>query len=349
MNTATLNGHRKGMEGFINLNPTEEQLDIEKMEDSITLDDSTKEKILNKHRKRVAKKEIKNAEIKATIEGKELEQRLEAAKTGSLSNAFNEQKKQILKLLQASFLGTIIFLFVLPTILSFLHGYSIAAMAERLGGKFLVAYIFGIGFAGLFESLMLGQVLQFNHRAAKFTMYSAMSVLAIITSVEIFKRGLDFLQITDLTRAIGGIALLPIVKSFVAKIRDKAEKEGKNHKKLLFEKLPEDIQKSIIKDLIFLQGELAKLQAIPTKTETVLDKKTGKMKTITRREKVFKVERFSFPEYSNAKGILEHSLRKKIVEYKVYTNVLWKQLKSNKANKPKNKTEKPVNEHPENK
>ena len=135
----------------------------------------------------------------------------------------------------------------------------------------------------------------------------------------------------------------------MAKIRDKAEKEGKNHKKLLFEKLPEDIQKSIIKDLIFLQGELAKLQAIPTKTETVLDKKTGKMKTITRREKVFKVERFSFPEYSNAKGILEHSLRKKIVEYKVYTNVLWKQLKSNKANKPKNKTEKPVNEHPENK
>ena len=176
-----------------------------------------------------------------------------------------------------------------------------------------------------------------------------MSVLAIITSVEIFKRGLDFLQITDLTRAIGGIALLPIVKSFVAKIRDKAEKEGKPHKKLLYERLPEDVQKSIDKDFIFLQGELAKLQAIPTKTETVLDKKTGKMKTITRREKVFKVERFSFPEYSNAKGILEHSLRKKIVEYKVYTNVLWKQLKSNKANKAKIKAEKPVNEHPENK
>ena len=56
-------------------------------------------------------------------------------------------------------------------------------MAERLGQNLSSLHFWY--FAGLFESLMLGQVLQFNHKAAKFTMYSAMSVLAIITSVEI--------------------------------------------------------------------------------------------------------------------------------------------------------------------
>jgi hypothetical protein len=152
MSNATLNGHRKDV--GINLNPTfEESLDVEKMENSIILDDSTKEKILNKHRKRIEKKEIGNAELKARIEGKELQAKLEQAKVGSWNSALLEQRKQILKLMQYSFFSAIVFLFALPAILSFLHAYSIASMSERLGGKFLVSYLFGLVFSGLLEKL----------------------------------------------------------------------------------------------------------------------------------------------------------------------------------------------------
>ena len=77
----------------ININPSEEELDIDRMESTITLDDPTKEKILSKHRKRIAKKELGNAELKARIEKKDLEQKLEAAKIGTLVSAFNGQKK----------------------------------------------------------------------------------------------------------------------------------------------------------------------------------------------------------------------------------------------------------------
>ena len=84
MATATL----KRPQG-ININPSEEELDIDKMEATITLDDSTKEKILSKHRKRIAKKELGNAELKARIEKKDLEQKLEAASVGTLATAFN--------------------------------------------------------------------------------------------------------------------------------------------------------------------------------------------------------------------------------------------------------------------
>jgi hypothetical protein len=334
-NTATLNGHRK--EVGININPTEEELDIDKMEATITLDDSTKEKILSKHRKRIAKKELGNAELKARIEKKDLEQKLEAASVGTLSTAFNEQKKQILSLLQASLIATIIFIFVLPIVLSFLHGYSIASLAERLGGKFGIAYIFGILFSGIFESLMIGMVLQFNDRPARLTMYAAMIVLALVTSIEVFKRGLDVLQITDLTRLIGGIALLPIVKVFTAKIRDKAEGKGKKN----FERLAEDVRNAILKDCKKLQGELKKFQAIPTKTETRFNPKTGKTNTFTRKEGVYKIDRFNFREYSNAKQIYEHSLKKILVDNGIYTNTLWKQLPSKKG---KGKTDLEMNE-----
>ena len=139
MATATL----KRPQG-ININPSEEELDIDRMESTITLDDSTKEKILSKHRKRIAKKELGNAELKARIEKKDLEQKLEAASVGTLATAFNEQKKQLLSLLQASLIATIIFIFLLPIVLSFLHGYSIASLAERLGGKFGIAYILSL-------------------------------------------------------------------------------------------------------------------------------------------------------------------------------------------------------------
>ena len=60
MSNATLNGHRKGVVG-VNINPTQEEiLDVEKMESTITLDDSTKEKILSVHKKRITKREIGN-------------------------------------------------------------------------------------------------------------------------------------------------------------------------------------------------------------------------------------------------------------------------------------------------
>jgi hypothetical protein len=311
----------------ININPSEEELDIDKMEATITLDDSTKEKILSKHRKRIAKKELGNAELKARIEKKDLEQKLEAASVGTLSTALNEQKKTILRLLQASLIATIIFIFLLPMVLSFLHGYSIASLAERLGGKFGIAYIFGILFSGIFESLMIGMVLQFNDKPARLTMYAAMIVLALVTSIEVFKRGLDVLQITDLTRLIGGIALLPIVKVFTAKIRDKAEGKGKKN----YERLPEDVRNAILKDCKKLQGELKKFQAIPTKTETRFNPKTGKTNTFTRKEGVYKIDRFNFREYSNAKQIYEHSLKKILVDNGIYTNTLWKQLPSKKG------------------
>lgn len=313
----------------ININPSEEELDIDKMENTITLDDSTKEKILSKHRKRIAKKELGNAELKARIEKKDLEQKLEAASIGTLSTAFNEQKKTILRLLQASLIATIIFIFLLPIVLSFLHGYSIASLAERLGGKFGIAYIFGILFSGIFESLMIGMVLQFNDKGARFTMYAAMIVLALVTSVEVFKRGLDVLQITDLTRLIGGIALLPIVKVFTAKIRDKAEGKGKKN----FERLAEEVRNAILKDCKKLKEELKKYQAIPTKTETRFNPKTGKTNTFTRKEAVYKIDRFNFREYSNAKQIYEHSLKKILVDNGIYTNTLWKQIPTRKKGK----------------
>ena len=332
MTTATL----KRPQG-ININPSEEELDIDRMEATITLDDSTKEKILSKHRKRIAKKELGNAELKARIEKKDLEQKLEAASVGTLATAFNEQKKQLLSLLQASLIATIIFIFLLPIVLSFLHGYSIASLAERLGGKFGIAYIFGILFSGIFESLMIGMVLQFNDKPARLTMYAAMIVLALVTSIEVFKRGLDVLQITDLTRLIGGIALLPIVKVFTAKIRDKAEGKGKKN----FERLAEDVRNAILKDCKKLQGELKKFQAIPTKTETRFNPKTGKTNTFTRKEGVYKIDRFNFREYSNAKQIYEHSLKKILVDNGIYTNTLWKQLPSKKG---KGKNDLEINE-----
>ena len=321
-NTATL----KRPQG-ININPSEEELDIDKMEATITLDDSTKEKILSKHRKRIAKKELGNAELKARIEKKDLEQKLEAATVGTLSNAVNEQKKTILRLLQASLIATIIFIFLLPMVLSFLHGYSIASLAERLGGKFGIAYIFGLMFSGIFESLMIGMVLQYNDKGARLTMYAAMIVLALVTSIEVFKRGLDVLQITDLTRLIGGIALLPIVKVFTAKIRDKAEGKGKKN----FDRLSEEVRNAILEDCKKLQKELKKYQAIPTKTETRFNPKTGKTNTFTRKEGVYKIDRFNFREYSNAKQIYEHSLKKILVDNGIYTNTLWKQLPSKKG------------------
>ena len=322
MTTATL----KRPQG-ININPSEEELDIDRMEATITLDDSTKEKILSKHRKRIAKKELGNAELKARIEKKDLEQKLEAATVGTFSNAVNEQKKTILRLLQASLIATIIFIFLLPMVLSFLHGYSIASLAERLGGKFGIAYIFGLMFSGIFESLMIGMVLQYNDKGARLTMYAAMIVLALVTSIEVFKRGLDVLQITDLTRLIGGIALLPIVKVFTAKIRDKAEGKGKKN----FERLAEDVRNAILKDCKKLQKELKKYQSIPTKTETRFNPKTGKTNTFTRKEGVYKIDRFNFREYSNAKQIYEHSLKKILVDNGIYTNTLWKQLPSKKG------------------
>ena len=322
MTTATL----KRPQG-ININPSEEELDIDRMEATITLDDSTKEKILSKHRKRIAKKELGNAELKARIEKKDLEQKLEAATVGTFSNAVNEQKKTILRLLQASLIATIIFIFLLPIVLSFLHGYSIASLAERLGGKFGIAYIFGILFSGIFESLMIGMVLQFNDKPARLTMYAAMIVLALVTSIEVFKRGLDVLQITDLTRLIGGIALLPIVKVFTAKIRDKAEGKGKKN----FDRLSEEVRNAILEDCKKLQKELKKYQSIPTKTETRFNPKTGKTNTFTRKEGVYKIDRFNFREYSNAKQIYEHSLKKILVDNGIYTNTLWKQLPSKKG------------------
>ena len=331
-NTATL----KRPQG-ININPSEEELDIDKMEATITLDDSTKEKILSKHRKRIAKKELGNAELKARIEKKDLEQKLEAATVGTLSNAVNEQKKTILRLLQASLIATIIFIFLLPMVLSFLHGYSIASLAERLGGKFGIAYIFGLMFSGIFESLMIGMVLQYNDKGARLTMYAAMIVLALVTSIEVFKRGLDVLQITDLTRLIGGIALLPIVKVFTAKIRDKAEGKGKKN----FDRLSEEVRNAILEDCKKLQKELKKYQAIPTKTETRFNPKTGKTNTFTRKEGVYKIDRFNFREYSNAKQIYEHSLKKILVDNGIYTNTLWKQLPSKKG---KGKTDLEMNE-----
>ena len=314
MTTATL----KRPQG-ININPSEEELDIDRMEATITLDDSTKEKILSKHRKRIAKKELGNAELKARIEKKDLE------------------KKQLLSLLQASLIATIIFIFLLPIVLSFLHGYSIASLAERLGGKFGIAYIFGILFSGIFESLMIGMVLQFNDKPARLTMYAAMIVLALVTSIEVFKRGLDVLQITDLTRLIGGIALLPIVKVFTAKIRDKAEGKGKKN----FERLAEDVRNAILEDCKKLQKELKKYQSIPTKTETRFNPKTGKTNTFTRKEGVYKIDRFNFREYSNAKQIYEHSLKKILVDNGIYTNTLWKQLPSKKG---KGKNDLEINE-----
>ena len=322
MTTATL----KRPQG-ININPSEEELNIDRMEATITLDDSTKEKILSKHRKRIAKKELGNAELKARIEKKDLEQKLEAATVGTLSNAVNEQKKTILRLLQASLIATIIFIFLLPMVLSFLHGYSIASLAERLGGKFGIAYIFGLMFSGIFESLMIGMVLQYNDKGARLTMYAAMIVLALVTSIEVFKRGLDVLQITDLTRLIGGIALLPIVKVFTAKIRDKAEGKGKKN----FDRLSEEVRNAILEDCKKLQKELKKYQSIPTKTETRFNPKTGKTNTFTRKEGVYKIDRFNFREYSNAKQIYEHSLKKILVDNGIYTNTLWKQLPSKKG------------------
>lgn len=329
MTTATL----KRPQG-ININPSEEELDIDRMESTITLDDPTKEKILSKHRKRIAKKELGNAELKARIEKKDLEQKLEAAKIGTLASAFNEQKKQILKLLQASFFSAIIFLLILPTVLSFTHGYSIASMAERLGSPFIPAYILGVIFAGLFEGLMLGLVLQFAHKSARLTQYSAMAVIGIVTSVEVFKKGIDVLQLTDVIRLVGGIALIPVIKAYAGKIRDKAEGKGKKN----YERLPEDIQDTIIKDCKYLKGELAKFQAIPTKTETRFNTKTGKTETKTVRTGVYKIDRFNFREYSNAKQIFEHSLKKVLVDNGIYTNTLWKQIPS-KGKKGKGKTE----------
>jgi len=329
-NTATL---KRPQGQGININPSEEELDIDKMEATITLDDSTKEKILSKHRKRIAKKELGNAELKARIEKKDLEQKLEAASVGTFSTAFNEQKKQILKLLQASFFSAIIFLLILPTVLSFTHGYSIASMAERLGSPFLPAYVLGVIFAGLFEGLMLGLVLQFAHKSARLTQYSAMAVIGIVTSVEVFKKGLDVLQLTDVIRLVGGIALIPVIKAYAAKIRDKAEGKGKKN----YERLPEDIQDTIKKDCKYLKGELEKFQAIPTKTETRFNPQTGKTNTFTRKEGVYKIDRFNFREYSNAKQIYEHSLKKILVDNGIYTNTLWKQLPSKKG-KGKNET-----------
>lgn len=347
MNTATINGHKKGVVG-VNINPTfEEEFDTQKFEDSIILNDSTKEKILNKHRKRIEKKEIGNAELKARIEGKELQAKLEEAKVGSWNSALLEQRKQILKLMQYSFFSAIVFLFALPAILSFLHAYSIASMSERLGGKFLVSYLFGLVFSGLMESLMIGLCLQFAHRQSRMTMYSAMSVIGIVTSVEVFKKGIDVLQLVDVVRLIGSIFMIPVIHAFACKIRDKAEKGNNPNKKLLYERLNEETQKSIDKDLIFLQGELKKFHAVPTKTETKLNTNTGKTFQAIKRENVYKIDRFSFPEYSNAKHILRHSLEKKLVEFGVYTTLCWKQLKSHK-NKA-TKTEKPVTKtHPEN-
>ena len=329
MATATL----KRPQG-ININPSEEELDIDKMEATITLDDSTKEKILSKHRKRIAKKELGNAELKARIEKKDLEQKLEAAKVGTLSTAFLEQKKQILKLLQASFFSAIIFLLILPTVLSFTHGYSIASMAERLGSPFIPAYILGVIFAGLFEGLMLGLVLQFAHKSARLTQYSAMAVIGIVTSVEVFKKGLDVLQLTDVIRLVGGIALIPVIKAYAGKIRDKAEGKGKKN----YERLPEDIQDRIKIDCKYLKGELDKYQAIPTKTESRYNTNTGKTETKTVRTGVYKIDRFNFREYSNAKQIFEHSLKKVLVDNGIYTNTLWKQLPS-KGKKGKGKSE----------
>lgn len=331
-NTATLNGHRK--EG-INIDPTfEEFLDVEKVEATITLDDKTKEKILGKHRKRIERKELGNAELKARIEKKDLQAKLEAANVGTLSTAFNEQKKQILKLLQASFFSAIIFLLILPTVLSFTHGYSIASMAERLGSPFIPAYVLGVIFAGLFESLMLGLVLQFAHKSARLTQYSAMAVIGIVTSVEVFKKGLDVLQLTDIIRLVGGIALIPVIKAYAGKIRDKAEGKGKKN----YERLPEDIQDRIKIDCKYLKGELDKYQAIPTKTESRYNTNTGKTETKTVRTGVYKIDRFNFREYSNAKQIFEHSLKKVLVDNGIYTNTLWKQLPS-KGKKGKGKSE----------
>lgn len=355
MTTTTLNGHSKD---FIGLNPSEEALDVDKMESTIRLDDTTKEKILNKHRKRIARKELSNADLKATIEKNELKQKLEAAKVGTFEQAFLEQKKSILKLLQASFFSTIVFLLILPTVLSFTHAYSIASMAERLGGNFLSAYIIGWVFSGLFEGLLLGLVLQFAHKPARFSQYAAMLVLAIISSIEVFKKGIDVLQLTDVVRLVGGIFLIPVIKAYVGKIRDKAEGKGKK----LFERLSEETQKSMKDDFLFLQSELKKWQAIPTKTEQVFDKKSGRTKTITKKERIHKIDRFNFREYSNAKGILEHDLKKKLVEYGIFTNTLWKELPSKRETakqqakrleriekQKERQSQKPnVNNHPEN-
>lgn len=288
-------------------------------EDEIYLDKETQDEILERKTARIAKRELTNEEIQQQIETKQLKSKLESVKIGTIGEAFQDQKKRFIKLLRASFFGTTVFVLFLPVLLSIVHAWSIASMSSRFGNDFNKAFIVGIFFAGLFESLMIGQILQFNHRGARFTSFSAMLVLAIITGLEIYKRGFEALELADILRFVGGTFLIPIIKSFIIQIREKAE--GKYKRK--FETLPEETQKSIIKDLQFIQMQLERYENAPTKTRRIMNSKGI---TIEKLEKDFKIERQNFREYSNSKRIDQDSLKKLCVEYKVFSNRAWKEL-----------------------
>ena len=357
-NTATLNGHRKGVVG-VNINPTQEEiLDVEKMESTITLDDSTKEKILSVHKKRITKREIGNANLKAKIESTELQQKLEAAKVGTLNNALLEQKKQILKLLNASFFGTIIFIFLMPLGLSFSTGYSIGTMSERFANSFTPAFLIGTFSTGLFEMLMINLVLSFAHKGANRAMYSSMIVIAIITGIEIYKRGIDSLALTDLARFVGNLFLVPTIKVVASKIRDAAENASKTKiNKKNFDRLPEETQKFLIDLCLDLSEQQVKFNSIPEKVETFFDKNTGLTKTRKIKTTDFKINRPNFKEVSNANYITEHSLRKLCVKYGVYNTTCFRAIPSKGKGKGKKKNvnqnpnpeiKQSVNEHPEN-
>ncbi|MCB1178467.1 MAG: hypothetical protein KDK36_12855 [Leptospiraceae bacterium] len=311
-------------------------------EEEIILDESTKEEILLKAKTRIQKRELTNEEIKAQIENKELKKNLENVKIGTVTEAFREQKKRFIKLLKASWFGTMVFVLLLPVALTFVHAWSIASMAERFGSEFQRSFILGLCFAGLFEALMIGQVLSFNHKGARFTMWSAMAVLGIVTSLEIYKRGFDALELGDILRFVGGMFLIPIIKSFIIDIREKAEGKGKRP----FKMLPESSQIKIKKDIKFFKSELDKFNNSKDIIETTISKKTGEKKE--RKKKAYTINRPNFREYSNSEQITQDDLKRLLVQNQIFTTLLWKELPTKrKASKGLEGTEEVENKHKE--
>ncbi|MCB1144492.1 MAG: hypothetical protein KDK54_19715 [Leptospiraceae bacterium] len=296
-----------------------ENKNLEISDNDIILDEETKDRIIEKKTERIKKRELTNEDIQSQIETKQLKSKLESVKIGTIGEAFADQKKRIIKLLRASWFGTIVFVLILPVMLSVVHAWSIGSMASRFGSDFTKSFVIGIFFAGLFESLMIGQVLAFNHKGARFTSYSAMMVLALITGLEIYKRGFEALELADILRFVGGTFLIPIIKSFIIQIREKAE--GKN--KRPFDRLPEETQRIIKNDLLEVKRLLEKYENSPSTTKRIMNSKGV---TIEKKEKDFKIERQNFREYSNSKRIEQDSLKKLLVDYKIFTNRCWKEL-----------------------
>ncbi|MCB1180282.1 MAG: hypothetical protein KDK36_22070 [Leptospiraceae bacterium] len=284
-----------------------------KLESSITdLDDKTKQKVINTHRKRVATKIIKKAELQEKVETAELKNKLESYKFPSVLSILKKGLGHYAILLNNNIPATLFMTFIaLGLILA--HTVGMAGVLISLKANPAIAYPLAFVLSSAFEISMTVFVIDYKHKQAKLTMYSVILAMTLMAFLEMYYRKPDNIQWSDALkqvdiitwlRLISGSLMIPVVKSLAVTARDSGRK---NKQKTHFDRSPEDKQKSIFNALIKIKKDF--------------DKSIGSGKKWTK---------ISFTEFSNAYKIYQHSLKDLSVKMGIFNKAIFKDMPKEK-------------------